>query len=108
MIIDHFDISPILTCVEFENLNTMPARSSIYIELYTPAAEKQEAIRMSLHTGGHRHGDDTGSVYGSTVSSSSGTCVKDRIENPMEKVEAGHSSTLDQGKSVEIKVSGSA
>ncbi|KAF7885984.1 uncharacterized protein EAF02_004493 [Botrytis sinoallii] len=86
----------------------MPARSSIYIELYTPAAEKQEAIRMSLHTGGHRHGDDTGSVYGSTVSSSSGACVKDGIENSMERVGARHSSTVDQGKSVEIKVSGSA
>ncbi|KAF7939342.1 uncharacterized protein EAE97_007422 [Botrytis byssoidea] len=86
----------------------MPARSSIYIELYTPAAEKQEATRMSLHTGGHRHGDDTGSVYGSTMSSSSGSCVKDGMENPIERVGAGHSSTLDQAKSVEIKVSGSA
>ncbi|KAF5868330.1 uncharacterized protein Bfra_007528 [Botrytis fragariae] len=87
----------------------MPARSSIYIELYTPAAEKQEAIRMSLHTGGHRHGDDAGSVYGSTVSSSSSaSCGKDGSENPMEKVGARHSSTVDQGKSVGIKVSGSA
>ncbi|KAF7893768.1 hypothetical protein EAF00_007282 [Botryotinia globosa] len=86
----------------------MPARSSIYIELYTPAAEKQEAIRMSLHTAGHRNGDDTGSVYGSTMSSSSGSCVKDGMENPMERVGAGHSSTLDQRQSVEIKVSGSA
>ncbi|TGO58342.1 hypothetical protein BCON_0056g00340 [Botryotinia convoluta] len=87
----------------------MPARSSIYIELYTPAAEKQEAIRMSLHTGGHRHGNDTGSVYESTGKpSSSASCGKDGIENPMEKVGARQSSTLDKGKSVEIKVSGSA
>lgn len=88
----------------------MPARSSIYIELYTPAAEKQEAIRMSLHTGGHRHGNDTAPVYEATgkSSSSASSCDKEGIENPMEKVGTRHSSTLDQGKSVEIKVSGSA
>lgn len=40
----------------------MPTRSSIYIELYTPAAEKSEALRMSLHTGGHRHGNDSKAV----------------------------------------------
>lgn len=87
----------------------MPARSSIYIELYTPAAEKQEAIRMSLHTGGHRHGNDTGSVYGSTVSSSSSaSCDRNGMENSMEKIGTRHASPLDQGKSAEIKVSGSA
>jgi hypothetical protein len=32
----------------------MPARSSIYIELYTPAAEQPEALRMTLHAGGER------------------------------------------------------
>ncbi|KAF7887847.1 uncharacterized protein EAF01_011001 [Botrytis porri] len=88
----------------------MPARSSMYIELYTPAAEKQEAIRMSLHTGGHRHGDDTASVDGSTGSSSSiaTSCGRSRIENPMMKIGTRLPSTINQGKSVEIKVSGSA
>ncbi|TEY73123.1 hypothetical protein BOTCAL_0083g00360 [Botryotinia calthae] len=86
----------------------MPARSSIYRELYTPAAEKQEAIRMSLHTGGHRHGNDTGSVYGSTVSSSSASCDQNGMENPMEKIGTRHASALDQRKSVEFKVGGSA
>lgn len=99
-----------LTCdIEFKKSYIMPARSSIYIELYTPAAEKQEAIRMSLHTGGHRHGNDTGSVYESTVSSSSSaSCDKNGMENSMEKAGTRHASILDQGKSVEIKVSGSA
>ncbi|PQE14992.1 hypothetical protein CJF31_00007053 [Rutstroemia sp. NJR-2017a BVV2] len=45
----------------------MPARSSIYLELYTPAAEQPEALRMTLHAGGER--SEKQPVYHSTVKS---------------------------------------
>ncbi|APA15861.1 hypothetical protein SS1G_09264 [Sclerotinia sclerotiorum 1980 UF-70] len=81
----------------------MPARSSIYIELYTPAAEKPEALRMSLHTGGHRHGDDRERVYESTVKSNNVPHDKRGIDTSANKVGTIHSSSLDQEKSVEIR-----
>ncbi|KAF7877449.1 hypothetical protein EAF04_001126 [Stromatinia cepivora] len=84
----------------------MPTRSSIYIELYTPAAEKPEALRMSLHTGGHRHGSDTEPVYESPVKSNNSPHDKGGIDSSASKVGTVHSSRLDQEKSV--KISGSA
>ncbi|KAA8569846.1 hypothetical protein MFRU_005g00050 [Monilinia fructicola] len=76
----------------------MPTRSSIYIDLYTPAAEKPEALRMSLHTGGHRHGDDTEPAAKSNKNS------HDEKENgsSANQVVTGHASGLDQEKSMEI------
>ncbi|KAJ8060665.1 hypothetical protein OCU04_010973 [Sclerotinia nivalis] len=81
----------------------MPTRSSIYIELYTPAAEKSEALRMSLHTGGHRHGGNTKSVYESAVKSNNVPHDKRGINTSANKVGTVHSSSLDQEKSVEIR-----
>lgn len=79
----------------------MPTRSSIYIQLYTPAAEKPEALRMSLHTGGHRHGNDTEPAYESAVKSNNGSHDKGGIDSSADKVGTGSSSRLDQEKSVE-------
>ncbi|RAL62084.1 hypothetical protein DID88_002570 [Monilinia fructigena] len=76
----------------------MPTRSSIYIELYTPAAEKPEALRMSLHTGGHRHGDDTEPVAKLNKNSHD---EKEKSSSANEVV-TGHTSNLDPEKSMEI------
>ncbi|QSZ32303.1 hypothetical protein DSL72_001877 [Monilinia vaccinii-corymbosi] len=76
----------------------MPARSSIYIELYTPAAEKPEALRMSRHTGGHRHGHDTEPV----AESNERPRDKRGDSSSANEVGTGHASGLDHEKSVEI------
>ncbi|KAB8298626.1 hypothetical protein EYC80_000805 [Monilinia laxa] len=70
----------------------MPTRSSIYIDLYTPAAEKPEALRMSLHTGGHRHGDDAEPVAKSNKDSHD---AKEEGSSANEVV-TGHTSCLDR------------
>ncbi|ESZ94424.1 hypothetical protein SBOR_5217 [Sclerotinia borealis F-4128] len=80
----------------------MPARSSIYIKLYTPAAEKPEALRMSLHTGGHRHGNDTETVYEPVVKSNNGSRDERGNNSSVDKVETGNASSLDPKKSVEM------
>ena len=84
----------------------MPTRSSIYIELYTPAAEKPEALRMSLHTGGHRHGSETEPIYEPVAKSNNISPEKGGGNSSGDKAGTRHASGLDQGKTVET--SGSA
>jgi hypothetical protein len=68
----------------------MPARSSIYLELYTPAAEQPEALRMTLHAGGER--SEKQPVYHATVKSEN---AKDGVEASTNGSAQGYTPTKD-------------